>query len=216
MLPRLQPALSEYYSDKAEPLTTRIFNSIWNTFNPQSSPRANKPKVLDLGKAQPESFNFYSEQATYLTIADCIPALTTLKWPDEKLHHKILSEKIVTKNIEKIIPSQNTQYDLILIWDSFNFIHPKILPYVHNQLLKVCTSKTLIYGFLFTSENRPKYSSTFKILNSDKIQHSVTTDKIVRHTPLTPLAINTYMPNFKYARSVLMRSGLQEFVLTRR
>lgn len=211
MLPQVQPALSDYYSDNAEPLTTRIFDSIWDVFNQPNSSCAGKPKILDLGQAQPDSFNFYSEQAGYLTIADCINPLTNLQWPDENSPNQILAE-----NLEKIIPTTNTQYDLILGWDSFNFIHPKILPYVHNHLLNFCTNKTLIHGFLFTSENQPKHPSTFKILGSDKIQHSVTTDEVLQHTPLTPLAINKYMPNFKYARSVLMRSGLQEFVLTRK
>jgi len=211
MLPQLQPALSEYYSDNAAPLKTRIFDSIWEAFNHPNTARTEKPKILDLGKAQPDSFNFYSEQAGYLTIADCIQPLTKLEWPEEENPNQILA-----KQIEKIIPPTNTQYDLILSWDSFNFIQPKILPYIHNHLLTFCTKKTLIHGFLFTSENRPIYPSVFKILDSGRIKHAVTNDKVRQQTPLTPLAINKYMPNFKYARSVLMRSGLQEFVLTRK
>jgi len=206
MLPQLQPALSEYYSDNAEPLTTRIFDSIWKVFNQQNGTLIAKAKVLDLGTAQADSFNFYSDNAGYLTIVDCIYDLEKLTWPNEYLEEAI----------NKIIPFNNTQYDLILIWDSFNFINPKVLPYLHNHLLQFCTKKTLIHGFLFTSENRPLHPSAFKILDLDKIQHIVKSKKMLQHTPLTPLAINKYMPNFKYARSVLMRSGLQEFVLTRK
>ncbi len=211
MLPQLQPALSEYYSDNAEPLKTRIFESIWETFNQSNTTRTEKPKILDLGEAQPDSFNFYSGQAGYLTIADCIKPLSKLQWPEVENPNPIL-----TKQIEEIIPPSKTQYDLILGWDSFNFIPSKILPFIHNHLLGFCTKKTLIHGFLFTSENRPVQPSSFKILDSDKMQHSVANDQVLQHTPLTPLAINKYMPNFKYARSVLMRSGLQEFVLTRK
>ncbi|VAW91228.1 hypothetical protein MNBD_GAMMA23-1427 [hydrothermal vent metagenome] len=209
MLPQLQPALSEYYSDNAEPLKTRIFDSIWEAFNQPNATCVSKPKVLDLGEAQPDSFNFYSEQAGYLTIADCIKPLSELEWPEEENPNQFL-----TKQIEEIIPLTNIQYDLILGWDSFNFIQSKILPYVHNHLLSFCTNKTMIHGFLFTSENRPTYPSVFKILDSGRIKHAVSNDQVRQHTPLTPLAINKYMPNFKYARSVLMRSGLQEFVLT--
>ncbi len=211
MLPQLQPALSEYYSDNAEPLKTRIFDSIWQTFNQLNAARVAKPKVLDLGEAQPDSFNFYSEQAGYLTIADCIQPLSELAWPEEENPNQTL-----VKNIKEIIPPALTQYDLILSWDSFNFIHPKILPYVHNHLLNFCTNKTIIHGFLFTSENRPIHPSVFKILDSGRIKHAVSNDEIRQHTPLTPLAINKYLPNFQYARSVLMRSGLQEFMLTRK
>lgn len=211
MLPQLQPALSEYYADNAEPLKTRIFDSIWCTFNQSNTVHVSKPKILDFGKAQPDSFNFYSEQAGYLTIADCIQPLSKLHWPDEDNPDQVLA-----KQIEELIPPTNTKYDLILSWDSFNFIQPKILPFIHNHLLGLCTNKTMIHGFLFTSENRPKQPSIFKILDSGRIKHAVSNDEIKQHTPLTPLAINKYMPNFKYARSVLMRSGLQEFVLTRK
>ncbi len=211
MLPQLQPALSEYYSDNAEPLKTRIFDSIWQTFNQPNSTRVVKPKILDLGEAQPDSFNFYSEQAGYLTIADCIQPLSELAWPEEENPNQALEKKI-----KEIIPPTFTQYDLILSWDSFNFIQPKILPYVHNHLLNFCTNKTIIHGFLFTSENRPKQPSVFKILDSGRIKHAVSNDESRQHTPLTPLAINKYLPNFQYARSVLMRSGLQEFMLTRK
>ncbi len=211
MFPQLQPALSDYYSDNAEPLKTRIFDSIWETFHQQDTTCARKPEILDLGSAQPDSFNFYSQHAGYLTIADCIDSLTNLTWPDEDSPNQSLHAAL-----EKIIPNTGKQYDLVLCWDSFNFINPKILPFIHDHLLQFCSNKTLIHGFLFTSENRPIHPAVFKILDACQIQHAVTTNKTIRHTPLTPLAINKYMPNFRYARSVLMRSGLQEFVLTRK
>lgn len=204
MLPKIQPALSDYYSDNAEPLATRIFSSIWESFDSKTTPR-----ILDLGEAQPDSFNFYSEHACYLTISDCIQQLIHLRWPEEDNPNQVLTEKI-----EAIIPSANIQYDLILAWDSFNYIHPKILAFLHNHLLQFCTKKTIIHGFSFTSEFHPKEPGIFKILEANKIQHSVTSAETIRHSPLTPLTINKVMPNFKFARSVLMRSGLQEFMLT--
>jgi len=204
MLPKIQPALSDYYSDNAEPLTTRIFSSIWDTFE-----NVAKPRILDLGEAQADSFNFYSEHSCYLTIVDCIQTLIDLNWPDTESPNAF-----VTQQIEKIIPYSNKQYDLILGWDSFNYISPKILPFVHNHLLKFCTKKTIIHGFIFTSENHPTKTGVFKILKANEIKHTVRSNDIVRHTPLTPYTINKAMPNFKYARSVLMRSGLQEFMLT--
>lgn len=204
MLPKIQPALSDYYSGNAEPLATRIFSSIWDKFESES-----KPGILDLGQAQPDSFNFYSEHACYLTISDCIQSLTNLRWPEEGNPNQAL-EKI----LEDLFPFSKTSYDLILVWDSFNYIDTKILPFLHNHLLKFCTNKTIIHGFSFTSEYYPKDAGVFKILDADKIQHSVTNKDVIRNTPLTPYAINKVMPNFKYARSVLMRSGLQEFMLT--
>jgi len=204
MLPKIQPALSDFYSDNAAPLTARIFSSIWKNFESKS-----KPRILDLGEAQPDSFNFYSEHACYLTISDCIQQLINLRWPKGDNPNQELTEKI-----EASIPFSNTRYDLILVWDSFNYIDPKILPFLHNHLLNFCTNKTIIHGFSYTSEYYPKETGIFKILDSDKIQHQVTSADIIRHSPLTPHAINKVMPNFKYARSVLMRSGLQEFMLT--
>ena len=204
MLLKIQPALSDYYSDNAEPLATRIFSSIWDTFE-----NVAKPRILDLGEAQTDSFNFYSEHSCYLTIADCIQTLIQLNWPNEENPNALLTQKI-----EKIIPYTNKKYDLILGWDSFNYIPPKILPFVHNHLLQFCTKKTIIHGFIFTSENRPKETGRFKIFKANEIKHTVRSDEVARHTPLTPYTINKAMPNFKYARSVLMRSGLQEFMLT--
>lgn len=204
MLPKIQPALSDYYTDNAEPLATRIFCSIWDKFATKA-----KPRIFDLGEAQPDSFNFYSEHSCYLTISDSIQSLINIHWPEDD------SPNIaITKKIEQIIPFSNIQYDLILAWDSFNYIHPKVMPFLHNHLLKFCTNNTIIHGFSFTSEYYPKQTGVFKILGADKIHHSVKDENIMRHTPLTPHAINKVMPNFKYARSVLMRSGLQEFMLT--
>ena len=84
MLPKIQPALSEYYSDNAEPLATRIFDSIWEQLQLEKN---TKPKILDLGEAQSDSFNFYSERSCFLTIADCIEQLTQLTWLEEKRFH---------------------------------------------------------------------------------------------------------------------------------
>ena len=214
MLPKIQPALSEYYSDNAAPLSTRLFASLWEQFNKNQS-EENKNnislKILDLGKAQPDSFNFYSDHNCYLTIADCIQQLTELNWPDEENPNLVLNNLL-----EEIIPSTQLEYDLILVWDSFNYVNKKILPFIHNHLLKFCTNNTIIHGFLFTSESYPTLPGDFKILTADKIKHSIPTNEEIQHTPLTPIAINHTMPNFKYSRSVLMRSGLQEFILTRK
>jgi len=213
MLPKIQPALSDYYSDNAAPLSTRLFDSIWQNFNTilEASKETKSVKILDLGKAQPDSFNFYSEHNCYLTIADCIQQLTQLQWPTEDNPNLELNNEL-----EKIIPTTDLKYDLILVWDSLNYVNPKILPFIHNHLLKFCTNKTIIHGFLFTSENYPALPGIFKILTADKIKHAVLTEEEIQHSPLTPIAINKAMPNFKYARSVLMRSGLQEFILMRK
>ena len=215
MLPKIQPALSDYYSDNAEPLSTRIFESIWNGLSNTNHSTENdikyKPKILDLGRAQPDSFNFYSEHNCYLTIADCIQPFINLSWPAGENPNGVLMEKIA-----KTISAPEKKYDLILAWDSLNYINPKVLPFVHNHLLNFCTNKTIIHGFVFTSETYPTESGDFKIIDSDKIQHSVANNEVIRHSPLTPHAINKAMPSFKYARSVLMRSGLQEFMLIRK
>ncbi len=215
MLPKIQTALSDYYMDNAAPLSTRIFNSIWESFTLDQSNKNNikktAPRILDLGQAQADSFNFYSEHDCFLTIADCIQSLIRLSWPDCDE-----ARFIVEKKIEQILSITTLQYDVILTWDSFNYIQPKILPLLNNYLLKLCSKKTIIHGFLFTSENRPKVAGTFKILGANKIHHCVSTDEVVRHSPLTPIMLNKTMPGFEYARSVLMRSGLQEFMLSRK
>ena len=213
MLPKIQPALSDYYSDNAAPLSTRIFESIWDKLLPSEITNEKKttPKILDLGQAQPDSFNFYSEHDCFLTIADCIQSLVDLSWPQGDAPNLESAKKI-----KEILSIASSQYDIILVWDSFNYIQPEILPFVHNHLLKLCTPKTVIHGFLFTSENQPKESGRFKILSSGKIHHCVSTNEIVQHIPLTPIMLNKAMPGFKYSRSVLMRNGLQEFMLTRK
>ncbi len=214
MLPKIQPALSDYYSDNAEPLKTRLFNTIWQNYQTKQTSTNNNaysPKILDTGTAQPESFNFYSEHCCYLTIADCIHELIQLDWPEEDNPNSV-----ILKKIQDIFPATRIKYDLILGWDSFNYINPKILPHLHNHLLDFCHKDTIIHGFLLTSENYPSKPGSFKIISADKIQHSVSTRQEKQHTPLTPIAINRYFPGFKYARSVLMRSGLQEFILTRK
>ena len=211
MLPKIQPALSDYYSDNAEPLSAHLFKSIWEKLSPNNA----KPKILDLGSAQPDSFNFYSQHNCYITISDCIQELINLSWPDSDKPNSEISKKI-QNIIDLTLPQSNIKYDAILLWDSLNYIKPKILPFIHNHLIKFCTQKTILHGFLLTSETCPKQTGLFKILDLDKIHHSVISSETIQHTPLTPYSINKLMPNFKYARAVLMRSGLQEFMLTRK
>jgi len=219
MLPKIQPALSEYYTDNAEPLSSLLFESIWDKFSGsdiqlKNNVRPITPKILDLGSAQPESFNFYSQHDCYITIADCIQELIALTWPKTDKPNSDLSDKI-QEIINTALPRADIKYDVILLWDSLNYIQPKILPFIHNYLLKFTSTKTIVHGFLLTSESCPKQNGIFKILSAKQIHHSLVTTEIVQHSPLTPITINKVMPNFKYSRAVLMRSGLQEFMLTR-
>jgi len=218
MLPKVQTALSDCHSDNAVPLKTLIFESIWQSFadakKNNTSNHVASPRILDLGVAQSESFRFYSEHNCYLTIADCLEFLTSLTLTEARLTEKTSSA--LFSKIERFLNLPDVKYDLILCWDSLNYIQPEILAPLSLYLSNFCNNNTLIHGFLLTSESYPKERGQFKIISTNNIEYKVNLNEISQHSPLTPYSINKGMPEFNYSRSVLMRNGLQEFMLNRK
>ncbi len=203
-------ALTRVDADKELEFSTRLFSGLWKEHYSQSGSDYSL-RILDLGGVQSSSIDFFSLYSCYITIADAIESLAKFD-PDieDELDEQALEQAVKTR-----IQFEQQPYDLILGWDCFSHLPARIFPFVHAHLLQACHKNTYIHGFLYTSEKRYSQPGKFYILAEDKMACYENLSPPLRTRPMNSLMLMNKMPGFALQRSVLMRNGMQEFILRR-
>ncbi len=201
-------ALTRVEVGSALEFNTLLFAGYWRSrgFDTESPAPI---RIFDLGRVQSSSIDFFSGYPCYLTLVDAIESLARIRDEDD------LDEAGLKQHIETLIPLQSRPYDLILIWDSLNYLCSRVFPLVHQRLLQLCHRHSQVHGFLYTSQLQYDRPWRFHILTEDRMACQANPGCEVRTAPMNSLAMMNRMPGFRMQRSVLMRNGMQEFMLRR-
>jgi len=201
-------ALSNINAESALTFQPLLFSKYWNTLSDSEPVR-----ILDLAAMQPSSIDFYSNSDVpcYLTIADSIGSLTSLEINEES------SVDDVSEKLNHLIPSDNVApYDIILFWECLNNIDADVMPLFQEKIKKVSHENTLLYGFLYTSNNSSGFPFNFKIQSELSFTCEEGAKLADNHKLINSYHLKKYFYDFDMSRSVLIRNGLQEFLMKRR
>ncbi|MDH5571455.1 MAG: hypothetical protein OEY89_06795 [Gammaproteobacteria bacterium] len=194
----------EFVSSKGSALefNTLLFSRYWTGFD------FSKPiRILDLGGVRSSTIDFFSDYPCFITVVNSIGELIYTGRDDE-------SDLDTAEQINRIIPIDEQPYDLILVWDCFNYLPADIITILHYRLSLACHKNTRVYGFLYTSEKQNISPWDFQVHSHSKMSSQASTAETRQIRPLNSLKLMQYMPCFKLDRSVLIVNGMQEFLLT--
>jgi len=197
-------ALSKIDAESALTFQPLLFEKIWTNLDV-----SNPVRILDFGAVQPVSMDFYSnsEVPCFITITDCLETLIGLQKNDE-------DETVKLKNIiDELFPDDVEPYDVILLWECFNYLDPAVFPLLNQKIKQLSHKKSLLYGYLHTSKYTTNYTCEFKINSESSFSCSEKLDKSIKPEVINALKLKKYMPDFEISRSVLIRNGLQEFIM---
>ena len=183
---------------------TLLFSRYWTGFD------FSKPlRILDFGPVRSSTIDFLSEYPSYITILNSVDELANVSWDRETETDSDFAERI-----NKLIPVDEQAYDLVLVWDCFNYLSADIIKIVHQRLLSACHRNTRIYGFLYTSETQHSSPWSFWVHSHRKMSCRANTEVTHQVRPLNSLKLMQYLPRFKLDRSVLILNGMQEYLLS--
>ncbi len=185
---------------------TLLFARFWQSWGFDEDPPRTM-RIMDLGRVQSASIDFFSNFPCYLTLADAVEALSQVD-DDEAI-----SDTQLQAQVEALIPLQAQPYDLVLLWDSLNHLPQRIFPLVYHHLRKLCHSQTRLHGFLHTSQMQYDRPWQYRILSCDRMASLPNPGQPLRTGPMNSLTLMNRMPGFAMHKSVLMRNGMQEFIL---
>jgi len=165
--------------------------------------------VLDLGPPLAGNIEFLSALSCRVRIAD--------------LHRSLGAESIENRQAEamdatfaRLLPiAPDERFDALLAWDVFDYMRPDQVASLMARLTAACRPEALVLVLASTRRQIPAVPLRYRILDRESL---------AADGPLEPRRagprhgqpdLKRMMPGFSVRHSVLLRSGVQEFLFAR-
>ncbi len=169
-----------------------------------------KYNILDLGAASKGNVNFFSHFNCRIFIQDLF---------------QTLADKRVTLGKEEFVPEifldslllapAGIKFDVVMCWDLLNYLAPHELGIFVSHLTTFCKPQTAVYALMASGGVVAKEPIHFNIESGDKIRYSVNSAETISSHRYTQRDLLKLMPDFLISRSLLLRNGMQEYLLTK-
>ncbi len=203
-------AVLERFYEKPKPLVldfkSSLLEDLWLYLALRQTKELPKTKlnIVDLGAASGNNLEFLSSNYTYKIYIASFNELITEN--DGSLVGQV-GEKLFSHG--STFFEKNTQIDLILIWDLFNYVSSKQANAWFEYLTNFCHDKTIVHAMWSTQDRIPNYPGQFKILTSNRLQCQYAPgERSSQHFNTTQLG--KIMPGFVVRRSFQFQNGMQE------
>jgi hypothetical protein len=165
--------------------------------------------VLDLGPPVAANVEFLSALSCRVRVAD--------------LHRSLCAESIESRRpeampalLERLLPlTPGERFRALLAWDTFDYMRKDQVSALTNHLAPACHPGAPMLVLASTGREMPATPTRYRILDPE----NVACDGPVGPVRLGPrhaqADLGRMMPGFAVRRSVLLRSGLQEFLFAR-
>ena len=167
--------------------------------------------ILDMGQASQSSVDFFGDYKCKLFIADAISDLYKLNKKTSDTPQAWL------KTLGRIIQlnQQNqTALDMILLWSLPNYLSPLHLKALIDYLLPHTSGGMKLHAYIYNTQMMPAAPAHYQIRRNNKVAISpATSDQI--NCPLYHLAdLHNFFKPFRAEHSVMLSSGIQEYVFS--
>ncbi len=166
-----------------------------------------KYRILDLGPALGANVAFWSQFYCRLTLDDF--------YSDYRARMDSEPEASRERLIADLLSFDNqTVFDVILVWDLFNYLDPDELLMLVRQLSRWCRKGTVLFALISSLPNIPAKPTLFRILDRERITYQVRTREMRPCARHQPRDVARLLAGFEVSCSFLLRNGTQEYVFT--
>ena len=163
--------------------------------------------VLDLGPAVGANISFLSERfACSLEVADLVGSLPPV----------VTGESAAA--VRRALPAQSEPADLVLAWDILNYLDKAQFRAAGEALAARCRPGAVLFAMLVTGKEMAREPGRYLLREGAKGG----VDLVYRFEPGTrpspryrPAEVDQMLPGFSVDRSMLLRHGIQEFLMLR-
>jgi len=172
--------------------------------------RDRKLQVLDLGAAVGSNVEFLSRYDCKLYIEDLYAALAA-RGP--ALGE---GEQAGPQFFADFLPLPDTvRLDVILAWDTFNYLSRRELAYLVDRLRRYCQPGTLIFSLISILKQIPAQPIRFRIVDEERLAYDLRTAALRPSPRYAPAELTEILSGFRVDRSYLLRHGIQEYLFVR-
>ena len=170
-----------------------------------------RARVLNLGSHQGNVEALFNSSQSEVDYCDLF---TELK--DEVCHkHESATAFInrLRRTCRELIPAPKKKaYDLVLCWDGFNYLSQDVFTFLSRYLVNFIHPDTLLHMYFHLHSTMPETPGQFE-LQANGLQVCYPDDELVTSPAYTQADLSRYMPRYSVVRSMLLKSGLQEYLM---
>ena len=163
--------------------------------------------VLDLGPALEDNVRFWSQFSCQLHIQNFYRS-----YQEWKVAAKSEEEWEETAFSELLPFSDKTVFDIILVWDIFNYFNLKELSVLVQRLSRWCRPGTMLFAMISIMPNISASPWMFRILDREQMILEIATPEMRPSPRHQPRDIIKLMARFDVSCSFLLRQGIQEYL----
>lgn len=169
---------------------------------------ATRHVILELGPVNPGALVLLQGRRCRLLVADAGRMLSEL---DDRLQEV----ESPAREVEKLIADDGREkVDTVLCWDLLNYLSPPLLKVFAARLASMMAPTGIAHAYIHTaSASMPQHPQRYAMLTEDLVVR-LDQDPDVRKAPRYSFGeLNKHASALRVDRSMLLRNGLQEYLL---
>jgi len=172
--------------------------------------RGRKLQVLDLGPAIGSNVEFLSQYGCKIYIEDLFAALSSRAPGGGE------GEEAGPQFFAEFLPaSEPASFDVVLAWDTFNYLTRKELGHFMRHLVPFCHPGTLVFSLISILKTIPAQPIRFRIVDEQNLAYETRTSATRPAPRFAPAEMNDLLRGFRVDRSFLLRHGIQEYLFVK-
>jgi hypothetical protein len=172
--------------------------------------RGRKLQVLDLGPALGSNVEFLSQYGCKIYIEDLFAALSARAPSGGE------GDEAGPQFFESFLPaSEPASFDVVLAWDTFNYLTRKELGHFMRHLSPFCHPGTLVFSLISILKTIPAQPIRFRIIDEQNLAYEIRTSATRPAPRFVPAEMNDLLRGFRVDRSFLLRHGIQEYLFVK-
>lgn len=174
---------------------------------------AQRLRVVDVGPARGATIAFFQQFRCKLYIDDAVTALTRR---DEAEVDAEQDERRFAARLRTWLPApEHGEIDAVLCWDLFDYLSRPRLAALALHIAPWLRPGGYLHAFIAARPEMPAQPGQFAVLDQNSIAYTPAPGPMRPAPRYHQLDLGRLMPQFAVERSVLLRSGLQEYLLRR-
>jgi len=168
-----------------------------------------KKIILDLGKANNNNINFFSEFFCKIFIEDLYNSILV----EESNNVDESTDDDSLPNYEEMFYCKE-KVDIVLCWEILNYIPRDRIRQFIKALLKFSKKETLFHAYIATQATMAGTPLEYSIINNLTMERNTTTASRINAPRYNQFQLYKFMPEFKVIKSILHRNGMQEYLFS--
>lgn len=161
--------------------------------------------VLDLGPAAGPSVDFLSGFRCHLQIVDLLGAVAgEPATPDD-----------LPALIERALPAGRERFDLVLAWDTFDFLERAPARILAGHLARLSRYGATLLAIVATGPEPLPPATAYAIIDGKTLRYRPRTLDVIRQPPFTPAGLESLLDGFRAEHSYVLRHHVHEWVAVR-